>query len=119
MARWVPGRSAGARWPSSPGAAVPLLPPAGGEAYAALGTGRSRGTQVFQLAGNIARGGIVEADFGVTLRELVEDWGGGTANGRPGRPGEGGGPRGAYLPADGMDLPMDYEAFAEAGAMVG
>ena len=91
----------------------------GAAAYAEHGVGRSRGTQVFQLAGNIARGGIVEADFGITLRELVEDWGGGTANGRPVRAVQVGGPLGAYLPADGMDLPMDYEAFAEAGAMVG
>jgi formate dehydrogenase iron-sulfur subunit len=100
-------------------ATVPMIATDGGAAYAERGVGRSRGTQVFQLAGNIARGGIVEADFGVTLRELVEDWGGGTASGRPVRAVQVGGPLGAYLPADGLDLPMDYEAFAEAGAMVG
>lgn len=100
-------------------AAVPMILADGGETYAALGTGRSRGTQVFQLAGNVRHGGIVEVAFGVTLRELVEDYGGGTLSGRPVRAVQVGGPLGAYLPADRMDLPMDYEAFAEAGAMVG
>ena len=99
--------------------AVPMVLADGGEAYAALGTGRSRGTQVFQLAGNVARGGIVEADFGVSLGELVEDFGGGTASGRPVKAVQVGGPLGAYLPPTGFDLPMDYEAFADAGAMVG
>jgi formate dehydrogenase iron-sulfur subunit len=100
-------------------AAVPMILADGGEAYAALGTGRSRGTQVFQLAGNLRRGGIVETDFGVTLRELVEGYGGGTLSGRPLRAVQVGGPLGAYLPPDQLDLPMDYEAFAEAGAMIG
>ncbi len=100
-------------------AAVPMVLADGGEAYAALGTGRSRGTQVFQLAGNVARGGVVEAGFGLSLRELVEDYGGGTASGRPVKAVQVGGPLGAYLPPSRFDLPMDYEAFAEAGAMVG
>jgi formate dehydrogenase iron-sulfur subunit len=91
----------------------------GAERYAALGVGRSRGTQVFQIAGNTARGGIVETAFGVTLGELVEDYGGGTRTGLPVRAVQVGGPLGAYLPASSFDLPMDYEAFAEAGAMVG
>ncbi len=98
---------------------VPMVLVDGGAAYAELGTGRSRGTQVFQLAGNVARGGIVELPFGVTLRELVEDYGGGTRTGRPVRAVQVGGPLGAYLPPAQFDLPMDYEAFAEAGAMVG
>ncbi|MFL6167835.1 MAG: NADH-ubiquinone oxidoreductase-F iron-sulfur binding region domain-containing protein [Ornithinibacter sp.] len=99
--------------------AVPMVLADGGEAYAALGTGRSRGTQVFQLAGNVARGGIVEADFGMSLGELVEGFGGGTASGRPVKAVQVGGPLGAYLPSSSFDLPMDYEAFADAGAMVG
>lgn len=99
--------------------AVPMVLADGGAAYAALGTGRSRGTQVFQLAGNVARGGVVEADFGISLRELVDDFGGGTASGRPVKAVQVGGPLGAYLPPHRFDLPMDYEAFAEAGAMVG
>ncbi|HEY5032941.1 MAG TPA: NADH-ubiquinone oxidoreductase-F iron-sulfur binding region domain-containing protein, partial [Actinomycetes bacterium] len=100
-------------------AAVPTILADGAASYRDLGVGRSRGTQLFQLAGNIARGGIVETAFGVTLGELVEDFGGGTATGRPLRAVQVGGPLGAYLPASSLHLPMDYEAFAEAGAMVG
>ena len=100
-------------------ASVPGILADGAAAYQDLGIGRSRGTQVFQLAGNIARGGIVEAAFGMTLRELIDDFGGGTATGRPVRAVQVGGPLGAYLPADQLDLPLDYEAFAAAGAMLG
>ena len=74
---------------------------------------------MFQLAGNVARGGIVEVPFGISLRDLVEGFGGGTRTGRPIRAVQVGGPLGAYLPPDRFDLPMDYEAFAEAGAMIG
>ncbi|MYX38025.1 MULTISPECIES: NADH-quinone oxidoreductase subunit NuoF [Streptomycetaceae] len=100
-------------------ATVPVILAEGAKAYQELGVERSRGTQVFQLGGNIARGGIVETAFGVTLRELVEDYGGGTFSGRPVRTVQVGGPLGAYLPTSMFDLPMDYEAFAEAGAMLG
>ncbi|MDP1877378.1 MAG: NADH-ubiquinone oxidoreductase-F iron-sulfur binding region domain-containing protein [Actinomycetota bacterium] len=91
----------------------------GADAYAALGRDRSRGTQVFQLAGNIARGGIVELPFGPTLRELVEGYGGGTRSGRPVRAVQLGGPLGAYLPASRLDVAMDYESVSEAGGMLG
>lgn len=100
-------------------ATVPAVLAGGAEAYAGLGVGRSRGTQVFQLAGNLARGGIVETAFGISLGELVNAWGGGTASGRPVRAVQVGGPLGAYLPTDAFHLPLDYEAFAAAGAMVG
>jgi formate dehydrogenase iron-sulfur subunit len=100
-------------------ATVPTVLANGAKAYQELGVERSRGTQVFQLGGNIAHGGIVETAFGVTLRELVEDYGGGTFSGRPVRTVQVGGPLGAYLPTSMFDLPMDYEAFAAAGAMVG
>ncbi len=100
-------------------AALPSVLADGAAAYAALGTGRSRGTQVLQLAGNVARGGIVELPFGVTVRELVEQWGGGTASGRPLRTVQVGGPLGAYLSPEQMDLPIDYEAFNAAGALLG
>ncbi|WP_184812943.1 formate dehydrogenase beta subunit [Actinophytocola algeriensis] len=100
-------------------ASVPAILADGAAAYAALGTGRSRGTSVFQLGGNVARGGIVETPFGITLGELVNDLGGGTASGRPVRAMQVGGPLGAYVPVSQFDLPMDYEAFAEAGAMLG
>ena len=99
--------------------AVPMILADGGAAYAELGTGRSRGTQVFQLAGNIRQGGVVELPFGVTLRTLVEDYGGGTLSGRAVRAVQVGGPLGAYVPASGLDVPMEYEALAESGAMLG
>jgi formate dehydrogenase iron-sulfur subunit len=91
----------------------------GAAAYAALGHGRSRGTQIFQLAGNVRRGGIYETPFGITLDELVNEIGGGTNSGAPIRAIQVGGPLGSYLPPEMMHLPMDYEAFAKAGAMVG
>ncbi|MEU4098483.1 NADH-quinone oxidoreductase subunit NuoF [Streptomyces sp. NPDC026673] len=100
-------------------ATVPVILAEGAKAYQELGVERSRGTQVFQLGGNIARGGIVETAFGVTLRELVEEYGGGTLSGRPVRTVQVGGPLGAYLPPSMFDLPMEYEAFAAAGAMLG
>jgi formate dehydrogenase iron-sulfur subunit len=98
---------------------VPFVLAEGADAYAARGLDRSLGTQVFQLAGNIKQGGVVELGFGVTVRELVEGFGGGTASGRPIRALQVGGPLGAYLSVDQLDLPMEYETFAAAGAMVG
>lgn len=98
---------------------VPVVLAGGAQAYQQLGVERSRGTQLFQLGGNIRRGGVVEKAFGVTLGELVDGYGGGTLSGRPVRAVQVGGPLGAYLPRTGFDLPMDYEAFAAAGAMVG
>lgn len=98
---------------------VPMIMADGPAAYQELGVDRSRGTQVFQLAGNIRRGGIVETAFGITLGELVEGYGGGSASGRPVRAVQVGGPLGAYLPTTRFDLPMDYEGFAAANAMIG
>ncbi|PXY31315.1 formate dehydrogenase beta subunit [Prauserella muralis] len=100
-------------------ASVPAILADGGSAYAELGVDRSRGTQVFQLAGNIARGGVFETAFGITLGELVDGYGGGTRSGRPVRAVQVGGPLGSYVPAGQFGLPMDYEAFAEAEAMLG
>ncbi|MDH3614016.1 MAG: NADH-quinone oxidoreductase subunit NuoF [Gammaproteobacteria bacterium] len=91
----------------------------GGEKYASFGVNRSTGTLAFQLAGNIKRGGLVEKAFGITVRELIDDWGGGTASGRPLKAVQIGGPLGAYLTADQLDTPLDYEAFTEIGAMIG
>lgn len=100
-------------------AAIPAIIADGADHYAAYGCGRSRGTLPFQLAGNISRGGLVELPFGHTLRELLEDFGGGSATGRPIRAVQVGGPLGAYLPESQFDLPLDYEMFAEAGAVLG
>jgi formate dehydrogenase iron-sulfur subunit len=98
---------------------IPMILADGGAAYAELGTGRSRGTQVFQLAGNIARGGLVEVPFGISLRDLVNEYGGGTRSGRPVRAVQVGGPLGAYIPPDQFDVAMDYEALAAVDAMLG
>ena len=100
-------------------AAVPYILAKGGKAYADHGMGRSRGTLPFQLAGNIKHGGLVEKAFGVTLGQLINDFGGGTFTGRPVRAVQVGGPLGAYVPVSQLDLPMDYEAFAAKAAMVG
>ncbi|HEY8216312.1 MAG TPA: formate dehydrogenase subunit gamma [Acidimicrobiia bacterium] len=100
-------------------ASVPPILAGGAAAFAGLGVGRSRGTQVFQLAGNVAQGGIVEVPFGITLRELVEDFGSGSRTGRPVRAAQVGGPLGAYLPATAFDVVMDYEALVEAGGLLG
>ena len=81
--------------------------------------GRSRGTLPLQLAGNIRRPGLVEKAFGLTLRELLYDYGGGTANGRPIRAVQVGGPLGAYLPEAQFDTPLDYEAFSAIWAVLG
>jgi formate dehydrogenase iron-sulfur subunit len=100
-------------------ASVPIILDRGARFYADYGMGRSRGTLPFQLAGNVARGGLVEKAFGLTLRELLYDFGGGSASGRPVRAVQVGGPLGQYLPASKFDTPLDYEAFAAAGGMVG
>jgi formate dehydrogenase iron-sulfur subunit len=98
---------------------VPVILDDGAAFYKNYGTGRSRGTQPFQLAGNIKQGGLVEKAFGVTLKELVYEFGGGTLSGRPLRAVQVGGPLGAYLSAEQLDTPMDYEAFAAIKAMLG
>jgi formate dehydrogenase iron-sulfur subunit len=100
-------------------AAAPWILSHGAPAYKDHGLGRSHGTLPFQLAGNIARGGLVELAFGVTLRQLVFDWGGGTASGRPVKAVQVGGPLGTYLPESQWDIPLDYEAYAAVGAVVG
>jgi formate dehydrogenase iron-sulfur subunit len=100
-------------------ASVPVILERGAQFYRDFGMGRSRGTLPIQLTGNLKRGGLVEKAFGVTLRELLYDWGGGSASGRPIRAVQVGGPLGAYLPESQFDTPLDYEAFAALGAMVG
>ena len=100
-------------------ATVPYVLANGGKTYSDYGQGRSRGTQPFQLAGDIARGGLVEKAFGVTLRELVEGFGGGTLSGRPVRTAQVGGPLGAYIPETAFDVQMDYESLAGSGSMLG
>jgi len=100
-------------------ASVPFILAHGAAAYQDYGMGRSRGTLPFQLAGNIKQGGLVEKAFGVTLRELLYEYGGGTLSGRPIRAVQVGGPLGTYLPESKFDAPLDYEEFAKAGGTVG
>ena len=100
-------------------ASVPNILSLGGKRYAEFGQGRSTGTLAFQLAGNIKRGGLVEKAFGLTLRQLIDDFGGGTASGRKIRAVQVGGPLGAYIPEHLLDVPLDYEKFSAIGAMVG
>jgi len=100
-------------------ASVPDILAHGAEWYRDYGVARSRGTLPIQLAGNIKRGGLVERAFGLSLRELLYDYGGGSASGRPIRAVQVGGPLGAYLPESQFDTPIDYEAFAAISAMVG
>jgi formate dehydrogenase iron-sulfur subunit len=100
-------------------ASVPIILARGAAFYRDFGMGRSRGSLPIQLAGNVARGGLVERAFGLTLRELLYDYGGGTRSGRPIRAVQVGGPLGAYWPESKFDTPIDYEAFAQAGGMLG
>ena len=100
-------------------AAVPTILAEGAAYYRDFGTGRSRGTMPIQLGGNVKQGGLIERAFGLSLREIVEDYGGGTLTGRPIHAVQVGGPLGAYWPADLFDTPLDYEAFAARGGMVG
>ncbi len=99
--------------------AVPMILADGADSYQSFGVDRSRGTQVFQLAGNILRGGIVELPFGITLGDLVNKVGGGTHSGRPVKTIQIGGPLGAYLGVESWDVPMGYESLAEVGGMLG
>jgi len=100
-------------------ASVPIILDRGAEFYRNFGMGRSRGTLPVQLAGNIKHGGLVETAFGLSLRELLYDYGGGSASGRPIRAVQVGGPLGAYLPESQFDTPIDYESFAAIKAMLG
>jgi formate dehydrogenase iron-sulfur subunit len=91
----------------------------GSDAYAAAGVERSRGTLPFQLSGNVRRGGLVELPFGITVRDLLETFGGGTRSGRPAKAIQVGGPLGAYLPTTQWDTPLAYESMGAIGAMLG
>jgi formate dehydrogenase iron-sulfur subunit len=100
-------------------ASVPIILARGAPFYKDFGTGKSRGTLPIQLAGNIKQGGLVERAFGLTLKELLYDYGGGSASGRPIRAVQVGGPLGAYIPASQFDVAVDYEALSAIGALLG
>lgn len=91
----------------------------GGEEYARHGVDRSTGTLPIQLAGNVKCGGLIEVPFGISLRGIINEWGEGTRSGRPVRAVQVGGPLGAYLSVDQLDVPLTYEALAAIGGMLG
>lgn len=100
-------------------ASVPLILARGAEFYRNYGVGRSRGTLPLQLAGNVKYGGLIEKAFGISLRELIYQFGGGTHSGKPVKAVQIGGPLGAYVPESQWDVPLDYEAYASIGAVLG
>jgi formate dehydrogenase iron-sulfur subunit len=100
-------------------ATVPIILERGANFFRDFGAGNSRGTMPIQLAGNSKRPGLIETSMGVTLREIIHDYGGGTANGKPIRAVQVGGPLGAYFPASMLDTPLDYESMAARGGILG
>lgn len=100
-------------------ASAPVIMARGAEYYRDFGVGRSRGTLPVQLAGNVRQGGLFELPFGVTINEVIFEYGGGTLSGRPAKAVQIGGPLGAYIPEPLWDTPLDYEALAEIGGMLG
>lgn len=100
-------------------ATVPVIFERGAQHYADFGTGRSRGTATLQIAGNIARGGLFETGFGITLDEVINDLGGGSATGRPVKAAQVGGPLGAYIPVSNFDAPLGYEELDAKGGLLG
>ncbi|QDC02266.1 NADH-quinone oxidoreductase subunit NuoF [Mesorhizobium sp. 8] len=100
-------------------ASVPIVMDKGAEYYRDFGMGRSRGTIPIQIAGNVKHGGLFETAFGLTLGEIVDDIGGGTASGRPVKAVQVGGPLGAYFPRGLFDTPFDYEEFAKRDGLIG
>ena len=91
----------------------------GAEKFAAIGTAKSKGTKVFALAGKIRRGGLIEIPMGTTIREIVEEIGGGVSEGRRFKAVQIGGPSGGCVPARLADTPVDYESLREVGAIMG
>jgi len=100
-------------------ATVPIILDKGAKHYADFGMGRSKGTLPIQLAGNLKKTGLIEKAFGITLRELLYDFGGGSASGKPIKAAQVGGPLGAFIPEAQFDMPLDYETFAKVNAVVG
>jgi formate dehydrogenase iron-sulfur subunit len=100
-------------------ASVPIILDRGGAFYKDYGMGRSRGTIPIQLAGNVKHPGLIEKAFGVTLRDIIFEYGGGTASGRPVRAVQVGGPLGAYFPESMLDVAVDYEAIVAKGGILG
>nr|WP_319510220.1 NAD(P)H-dependent oxidoreductase subunit E [uncultured Draconibacterium sp.] len=91
----------------------------GSEGFSKIGSGKSTGTKVFALAGKVARGGLIEVPMGITIKQVIEEIGGGIANGRQFKAVQIGGPSGGCIPAEHSDTPIDFESLGEMGAMMG
>ncbi len=100
-------------------AMVPWILRHGADKFAAIGTAKSKGTKVFALAGKIRRGGLIEVPMGTTIREIVEEIGGGAGEGRRFKAVQIGGPSGGCVPARLADTPVDFESLREVGAIMG
>jgi NADH:ubiquinone oxidoreductase subunit F (NADH-binding) len=98
---------------------IPTILRNGGEWYAKIGTEKSKGTKVFALAGRVENTGLVEVPMGITLREIIFEIGGGIPDGRQFKAAQTGGPSGGCIPAEFLDMPVDYESLARVGSIVG
>lgn len=98
---------------------VPIILREGSQKYASIGTGKSKGTKIFSVVGKINNTGLVEVPMGITLREIIEDIGGGIPNGKRFKAAQLGGPSGGCIPAEHIDTPIDYESLNELGAIMG
>ncbi len=98
---------------------IPTIVLRGGAWYAAIGTPKSRGTKVFALAGKIRNTGLIEVPMGMSLREIIFDIGGGIPGGRRFKAAQTGGPSGGCIPAEHLDLPVDYESLQQVGTIMG
>ena len=100
-------------------AVVPWIIRNGAAAFAGIGTNSSKGTKVFALAGKVVRGGLVEVPMGISIRQIVEDIGGGIAEGKEFKAVQIGGPSGGCVPAELSDIPVEFESLHEVCAMMG
>jgi NADH:ubiquinone oxidoreductase subunit F (NADH-binding) len=100
-------------------ATIPVIFTKGAEWYSSIGTEKSHGTAVFALTGKIANSGLVEVPMGTTLRQIIFDIGGGIPDGKSFKAAQTGGPSGGCLPAESLDLPVDYESLSQAGSIMG
>ncbi|MBW2690521.1 MAG: 4Fe-4S binding protein [Deltaproteobacteria bacterium] len=98
---------------------IPIIIHQGADWYAAMGTETSKGTKVFSLVGNIVNTGLIEVEMGTTLRQIIYDIGGGIPGGKQFKAVQTGGPSGGCLPADKLDMPVDYEQLKQAGSIMG
>jgi bidirectional [NiFe] hydrogenase diaphorase subunit len=98
---------------------IPAIIRKGADWFASIGTQKSKGTKVFALAGKVCNTGLLEVPMGTTLRQIVEEMGGGVPDGGKAKAVQTGGPSGGCIPAEAFDTPVDYESLAELGSIMG